>query len=328
MITPAAVEYRDRTTGLLVFGVLEILLGALCFLMVALMLVGLLISDRYAGSPLTLRALVPGIGFYGALAVVFVWLGIGSIGARRWARALWLCLSVIGLCMGLAALPFMLSMSSHFGEAAAQSGGPPLPPTARVIGEVFMVGSMLLAYVVIPGALFLFYRSPHVRHTCEVRDPVERWTDRCPMPVLGLSVFMAFGALGFLFLLGFGGVFPVFGRFLFGLAGRLLTLLAAGLWLYLAWGLYKLRKGIWWLALAAVLIVGISSTMTLWASDLGAVYLKMGFDSRLAASAAEMGKLIFAKWYGSVWLLPWLAWLFYVRRYFPKAPAVGPTVGS
>ena len=37
---PPLTDYKDRHVGLLVFGILEILLGAMCLLMVGLMILG------------------------------------------------------------------------------------------------------------------------------------------------------------------------------------------------------------------------------------------------------------------------------------------------
>ena len=101
MTTPVAGEYRDRATGLIVFGVFEILLGALCLLLALLMPLSLMMANRNAGAPRPLVGLIFGTGFYVLAGTALVWLGIGSLLARRWARALWVCLSGVGLGVGL-----------------------------------------------------------------------------------------------------------------------------------------------------------------------------------------------------------------------------------
>ncbi len=237
MTNPVAGEYRNRTTGLIVFGVLEITLGGLCLLMVPLMLLSMAMAGGHSGTAPPLRALIPGVGLYALIGTAMIWLGIGSILGRRWARALWVYLSGVGLVVGLMASPFVVYATTDFSRGMAASGQPPLPPAALIFARVVMIGFMLLFYIIIPGALFLFYRSPHVKRTCEVRDPKERWTDRCPLPVLALSLFTAFGAVGLLALLAFGGLFPLFGVFVSGTVGDILIVVVAGILLYLGWGL-------------------------------------------------------------------------------------------
>jgi len=42
-------------------------------------------------------------------------------------------------------------------------------------------------FIALPSALVLFYRSRHVKVTCELRDPVRRWIDICPLPSAALG---------------------------------------------------------------------------------------------------------------------------------------------
>src|SRR5665647_2997139 len=93
--------YKDRSTGLIVFGILTLLLGCLAGLFTLLMLVQLT-KAKPAGAPaVNPSAILMGIGIYGGLAVTLIWLGIGSIMARRWARALLLIFSWSWLVMGV-----------------------------------------------------------------------------------------------------------------------------------------------------------------------------------------------------------------------------------
>src|SRR4029079_15914317 len=83
-------------------------------------------------------------------------------------------------------------------------------------------------YIVIPGIAVLFYRSPHVKHTCDVRDPVARWTDRCPLPVLALCLLQAFSVPVVLLTIPvYGAVFPLAGFVVQGWTARLLWLVVA-----------------------------------------------------------------------------------------------------
>ncbi|MCW8983814.1 MAG: hypothetical protein OQK55_00610, partial [Thermoanaerobaculales bacterium] len=81
----ATPEFKDRTAGLIIFGVVSILIGACCALLVPLMFLSVALSDSVAGGGVDARSAWSASALYGVMAVAFVWLGIGSIRARRWA---------------------------------------------------------------------------------------------------------------------------------------------------------------------------------------------------------------------------------------------------
>src|SRR5438046_2393961 len=105
---PPSVSYKDRSMGLIIFGILTILLGCLAGLFVPLMLLGQAASAKATGASAPISAILPAMFIYGILAVALVWLGIGSIQARRWARALLLIFSWSWLIMGVFVLLFMV----------------------------------------------------------------------------------------------------------------------------------------------------------------------------------------------------------------------------
>jgi hypothetical protein len=259
---------------------------------------------------------------YAESAVALVWLGIGSILARRWARAILLSLSGAALCAGALGLVTLAIIMPRLFDAIAHSGQRPLPPGALLLMKVVAMTFMSL-YILVPLSIFLFYRSPHVKRTCEVRDPVERWTDRCPLPVLALCLLMAFGGIIMLGLLGSFRGFPVFGIFVPGASGHLLVILFAGLFFYLARGLYRLQIGAWWAALGLMILSAISNLVTFWGPNLGDTYAKMGLDQRSAAMAGQMSGAF--HWLLPLSILPWVVWLLCVRRYF-TAPAAPPAL--
>src|ERR1035438_2743222 len=95
-------DYKDRSTGLIIFGILTLLLGCLVGLFVPLMLFGQMMAAKAPNAPpVNHAAMLPGIAIYGLLAVTLVWLGIGSIKKRRWVRALLLIFSWSWLIMGI-----------------------------------------------------------------------------------------------------------------------------------------------------------------------------------------------------------------------------------
>ena len=105
--------FRDQSTGLMLLGILQITIGGFCGLMALMSVVGVLVLVRGhvpGAPPVDPKAMIPGLGMYVAAAVVLIWLGIGSIQARRWAWSLtvvfsWLILINGGLRLDLYGLP-------------------------------------------------------------------------------------------------------------------------------------------------------------------------------------------------------------------------------
>lgn len=69
--------FKDRKTGLLVFGILEIIAGAFCALLVPLLFFGQAMNSRMTGSALQFRLVLPAVAVYAMLAAVFVILASG-----------------------------------------------------------------------------------------------------------------------------------------------------------------------------------------------------------------------------------------------------------
>jgi hypothetical protein len=250
---------RDYGTGLVLFGLLDLLIGV-GFLAKAL-LFGLLsipgvtpVAVRFGGEvPLTaLLTLIP--------AAFFLALGFGSIVARRWARALalafslvWLTIAALCLAFGLIWVPRVVAALRPAMNAAADSAHRAAGSSARVVVLIVMAAFLL------PAASALFYGNAGVERECARRDPQSRWTDRVPMGVLVLIVFLWIAAMLAL-QIGFSSTRQ---RVYFGHA------LGAGLraaWACLglaeiaaAWGLSRMRRWAWFATLAVLIARGAAS---------------------------------------------------------------------
>jgi hypothetical protein len=276
----SAADYKDRSTGLAVFGFLLAILGCLSALLIPMMFFAA--AAGAAGAP-ALRVVLPAAGLYGLAAILFISLGVGSILARRWARALTLVLAWIWLAFGIASfLTVAVWMPSMF-QAAAPPGNQ-VPPQAMMFVLVFTLAIMGCMYVVLPGILVLFYQSKHVKATCEIRDPRVRWTDKCPLPVLALSVLLGFGAYSMLFMFSYGPLVPFFGVLLKGVPAIVTTLAVSALFAYLAWATYRLQIAAWWITLVVYLGFGASAVVTFLRVDLMDLYREM----RLPADQLEI----------------------------------------
>lgn len=320
----APADFKDRKTGLIVFGVFEILLG--CFFVlsgVAAMIGQVVMSHRdgASGPGSVISVLVTN----GGLAALAITLGIGTLMACRWARAIGLCVGWLGLIMGIVGSGCVLWMLPHLTEIMRQSAahsGQDLPPLAIAAAKVAMVGFILIFYVLIPGAAVLFYRSRHVKATCEARHPISSWTDRCPLPVLALSLLQAFGALSLLGTLPhYGRAFPLFGLVVTGIAARLIYLGLAALAAWLAWGFYRLQRGAWATFIALTLLSGINSLVMFSGHHLMALYEAQGLpEAQLQQiKLLPLTNSVFMTIFTVFSTLAVLGYLWWLRKFFPRA---------
>ncbi len=318
-------DFKDRRTGLLVFGILDILLGVLCVLLVGLMVLGQAMVSRTAATALSTRMLLPGMLFYLALAAAFVWLGIGSIRCRRWARALALILAWSWLCVGVISVPvtgFVLPRAL----ADASATGQTLPRGLLTVVLVFQLVLMTLLLVVLPAVLVCFYQSRHVKATCQACDPTPRWTDACPLPVLAVACWLWLGSVMILSLpLVCGGVLPLFGAIVSGWPGTLLDGVLAVLWFWLGRLWYQLKPAGWWLFVAALVVLSLSNLMTFSHVDLMELYRKMGYPEAQLDLIRRQGWLSnrFLVWISVASLVPMLGYLLWVKGFFLPGPHHG-----
>lgn len=316
-----SLRFKDRSTGLILFGTLQIVMGGCCALLIPFMLLSLLIAPM-AGAPTNARMMIPAIGLYGLLAVALVWLGIGSILARRWARALTLTLAWLWLVIGVMALIMVSVWMPNMFDMAAAQGQPAPPPEIMIVVQVMMLGMMVCLYLVLPGMFVLFYRSPHVKATCEFKDPLVRWTDSCPLPVLALSLLLGSGAISMVYSLAYC-VLPFFGILLKGVPGGLAILCVSLLFAYLAWATYKLKMGAWWATLAVYGVFCLSTVVTFSRISIMEFYREMNFPEEQLKLMEDSGmvELMNMPLMTGVGFAVLVGYMLCVRRYFVAGAA-------
>ena len=117
------------------------------------------------------EALIPaGVAFYLLPAVALIWLGVGSILARRWAWALTVILSwfwlIVGLGVVLAQIVFAPTISRiikhHYGK---------ISPEGACEIQFSSLATMVVVCVLIPLAFLAFYQRATVLATCHWRRP-------------------------------------------------------------------------------------------------------------------------------------------------------------
>jgi hypothetical protein len=316
--------YKDRSTGLTIFGVMTLLLGCLAGLFTLLMFVSLL-KARTAGSPpVNPAGILMILGIYGGLTVALIWLGIGSIQARRWARALLLIFSWSWLVMGVfvtAVMPFFMGKTFANLPPNAKTGQPAMPPgviTAVIVGMTIF---FLVFMVLVPALWIYFYGSRHVKATCEARDPVTRWTEACPLPVLGFCLW-TWLAVPMMLLMPLAGhaVMPCFGTFITGLPAGLFCVVVAAVWGVAGWWLYRLDARGWWLILGGMTVFMVSALLTYANHDIIEMYQLQGLPAAQIEQIQKMGLFTGNRmsWFTVLCTLPFLGYLVFIKKYLRK----------
>ena len=142
--------FKDRSSALIGVGVLVVGLGCVAALFAALVAVAALLGPA-GGTPARPAQVLPGLLTCVIVAVSFVWLGIGSIKARRWARTLLLIASWLWLLSGVAGVA-LLAWVFPVAFSQAQPGGDALSAGCAGALAVAVVALMALFFVVLPGA--------------------------------------------------------------------------------------------------------------------------------------------------------------------------------
>lgn len=322
-------EHADRSTGLVVFGIFQIVLGLLTALMIPMVGLGAFVSRLAPGGGMRPGQIVSAIATYGFISGILIVLGIGSIQTRRWARALTLIISWYWLIVGAlvtvlitAVLPVALRTGLQ-----AQRDLPNAAPAALSTGVIAVVLTLIIVFaafflIVVPLAFVIFYSRSDVAATCRDRDPVERWTDRVPLPVLGATVVFFVGALYSLTVGVTSPLFPFFGRYLTGLPGTGCFLVLAALDVYLSIAFFRLRAIAWWIAIISVPLRIFSMAWTFVRADLLQAYSKMGFsEAQLSAlNANPMLRSHVILFWSLISMVLFCGYLIWVRRYFDLPP--------
>ncbi len=321
---------KDRSTWLTVFGVAELLMGALFVLIIPMMFFSTQVSGRgnFAGALSNpTRIVIPTISFYGVMAAFWIFMGIGSIMMTRWARALtlivswlWLIFGVLGSVAWFFSIPNMTQMIKEAGGAGGN-----VPENFIRIMIIFQGIFIVFLFAVLPLIFVLVYGSPSVKGTVEKWDSKIRWTDKCPLPVLALCICQVFGALQSAFSAGIGIGIPVFGKFLEGLPMAAVALGLSIILLYLAWATYHRRMAGWFGSLVLLILGTASSVITFRKINMAELYARMGYEGKLLEmmKKTQLWNPAQMEWCIGLSAIICLGFLLYLRRYFkPTIPGM------
>lgn len=312
-----SLPHRDRTVALAVVGALEILAGLGLLALCAFMSLLLLDTATLESSGMKAGSLVLTVAIYGALGIAAIVVGGGLIACRRWARALSLIASWSMAILGiLIALAYALLIPALMRSMPEATGSPAMPAAFITIISV----AFALLVLVVPGALCAWILSgDDARLTCEWRDRHSRWTDRCPLPVLAMSLFYALGAVASL-PAGFTTPSVLAGRVISGLPALAFYAIMAIVMGLLAWGLYRLRRWAFWGAMAVYVAGFVNGLFILKPGVLEELYRTMGMPEdqvRLSTNLLETPAMLAFMGLGAAGLA---AWFLYIRRHFRRIP--------
>jgi hypothetical protein len=268
-------DYKDRSTVLAAIGVLLLLAGvAVGFLAPLEIYCFYLFSEggrfHYAGfgfgSFMFANIASQIIGYY-LIAALLIPLGYGHLKMRRWIRTLSVTLWWFWLVVGapvIVVVFFILAASKDLSLPAA----------------LMALALLGLSYFLFPALFIRFYRGRNVRRTLEARDARSYWIEGVPVPILVLSSLYLFYVIVLHILMLFNGIYPLFGRFVYGFQGILLLDVSVACLICLIWGTLRLQRWAWW---GAVILVGsftFSAILTLVRSDYSSILSGLAFPAR------------------------------------------------
>jgi hypothetical protein len=247
-VLPPTLE-RNRRGGLIAFGVVSILIGALAAFFAAFTsFVLTMVMTQVGQTPWWPMFVAPLVN--AAAATLFIWVGIASIRCKRWVRPVVISLgwaTLIGGVMGLAG--WLLLAKEQIRS----------PPREFKYLTAFMASLISIFGIVIPAAFVWFYSTAAVRQTLAAYDPGPSWTERPPLPVFAGSVNLVLGGLMTLSLATVGAA-PFFGQYIEGPAGVLL-IVAAAIVMFAAAALFHRVHYLGWAMAVAVVVLGFVSAM-------------------------------------------------------------------
>lgn len=313
---------RDRSGRLAFFGVITIMFGGLAALFGLASLVLPFAATAMLGDgapPADPAGAVMGFLTYTLIGAAMVWAGTGSLRRRRWAPPVMQTLAWTWLLLGLILIPLLFVVLDDAMLLAASSTGP-LPPGVATGLKLVLLGAVGLFGVLVPGIYILAFRDPRMLQTCRRHDPSPDWSERCPRPVLALSLLL-WATAALTAPLALRPIVPLFGKLVTGGWGLMLTLAGAGVSAWLARGIYRLSMAAWWATTALMLVGGLSTALTAWQIDPVELYAASGIPPDQLAGVEGLGSnLLVAGAWGTLALTALsLVYMLAIRRHFRTA---------
>jgi hypothetical protein len=341
-------DFKNHKAGLMVFGILLIIAGALagCGGLATPFLT--LIPTIPGQSRPGLATILPATFFYLGVAGALITLGVGSVSMKRWVRPIVVVsgtlIAMLGILMSVLMLVMIPTLTATMQQsiqkslaaanattAPATMPATPLPATPAMASGILYAGmagaiiGMVIFYIGIPGALALYYRQTDVRRTLEYYDSVERWTDRVPMPILALVILSVLFGGGSLINLTVPAT-VAFGTILTGPAAIAWIVLSSAGFIASVVLLVRMNQKGLAIFIPTCVIYTVSSTVSAFRLDPVELYRAMGMDEESVQQVAGFNSLTSGP--GQfIWAIVFVllaVYAFWARKYFPRPPTATP----
>jgi hypothetical protein len=287
---PVAVPppFKSRRGWLIVFGIIEILIGCSFLLMILLSAFAFfgptaarMPPNAMAAGPFSRTGLMVLVGAqYGFMAAIFFTGGMGSILGKNWARIYMLVVSGLWLTFGvMTTLVMVFLVPTIMRQQTAK-----VPATIQHAVVVGMIAFTVSLGVVLPAIFLFFYSRKSVKDTCRRQNVVDV-PSTAAMKAPGLPVLLAilggWEALSALSVLAivFVRVTLVFGVVVHGAAAVLIILVHAVLSGYAGWLFFRRDLLGWKIALAKNGFWLVSALVTLFRQpDVTPLFREMGYN--------------------------------------------------
>ncbi len=274
---------RDHSTGLAVFGTLEVVLGILAF--TAAMFLMILVSEAGLGGMKPSHfGMVMGLLVY--LSAWFIVVGLGSIKARRWARVLVLVGSWVTIFFGTMALALLLYILPGVYDMVADLEVLSASASMGVIS--FSIVVLFVLQLLMPAVAIGFYSLKGVIATCERLNPEPCWSDRCPLPLLAMGFISVLGSLSVLLGATNNYIVFLFGHVWVGWKGFGVVLLISAVCGYVGWGAFMRKMHAWWMAYSMIIITSASMMLSFSEIQMGDIYQAMNYTAEQLAQLENM----------------------------------------
>lgn len=264
---------QDRAIGLIVFGMLDIVFGIFCFALAMLLLIVIASSGLHGMKPIHYWMTMTFLFF---LTGWFVVMGLGSVKARRWARALLLVGSWVAVFFSTLALALILYILPEIYNALADSSL--VSPRVALGVLYFAIFILAVLQILFPLVSIAFHGSKSVKATCERLNPEPSWTDRYPLPLLAMSFISVLGCLSIITCSTTNYVVFLFGHVSSGVPGVLVVAMISVACGYVGWGAFSRKMHAWWGAYIIVLLISSSMLLTFSELDMNTLYTHMGYS--------------------------------------------------
>ncbi len=273
---PLTPPHTDRSTRLLIFGILGILGSLFCLAMVPLMFLAIQIAPE----EVHMGTVGPAIAFYGVIGILGMIVSIGSIRCRRWARDLILAGASLALALGIPACIFScFIVGKTMGTSMEQSGAQVSESMVQVITVITGIFYALL-FILLPLTLVLCYRGRDVLATCIARSRATGFTSHLSIPQLVCILICLMMFLNTIFLPVFMPVVMVWDQVLTGTPAILMLILFAAASGYATWGLYYQVPAAWWVGLLSITIIGLNFAISFAVGDIMDFYRELNMPAK------------------------------------------------